>query len=75
MNALTLRRVDPSRNMNRFYRLAIEDDLFGGVSLMRQWGRIGAQGRVVAEHYDTEALVVAALQHQAERKRQRGYDD
>jgi predicted DNA-binding WGR domain protein len=40
MNDVTLRRVDPSRNMSRFYRLAIEADLFGGALLMKQWGRI-----------------------------------
>jgi hypothetical protein len=26
-----LRRIDPARNMHRFYRLAIEPDRFGGV--------------------------------------------
>ena len=30
MTALHLRRIDPSRNMRRFYRLDMQPDLFGG---------------------------------------------
>jgi predicted DNA-binding WGR domain protein len=73
MTALHLCRVDPARNMRRFYRLDIQPDLFGGVLLMKEWGRIGARGRIVAERYDSEALAADALQRQAERKRRRGY--
>ena len=56
MKALHLRRIDPSRNMRRFYRLDMQPDLFGGVLLMKEWGRIGARGRIMAERYDSEAL-------------------
>ena len=63
-----LRRRDPAKNMHRFYRLDVQPDLFGGVLLMKEWGRIGAHGRMVAERYDTEALALDALQRQAERK-------
>jgi predicted DNA-binding WGR domain protein len=73
MTALHLRRIDPARNMRRFYRLDIEPDLFGGVLLVKEWGRIGARGRMVAESYDSEALAADALQRQADRKRRRGY--
>jgi predicted DNA-binding WGR domain protein len=73
MNAVHLRRVDPARNMHRFYRLDVQPDLFGGVLLMKEWGRIGARGRMVVESYDSEALAADALQRQAERKRRRGY--
>jgi uncharacterized protein (DUF4415 family) len=48
MTALRLRRVDPARNMCRFYRLDVQSDLFGGVLLVKEWGRIGAQGRTAA---------------------------
>ncbi len=48
--------------MRRFYRLDIEPDLFGGVLLMKEWGRIGARGRMVAERYDSAAHALAALQ-------------
>jgi predicted DNA-binding WGR domain protein len=56
MSVVHLRRIDPTRNMRRFYRLDVQPDLFGGVLLVKEWGRIGARGRTVAERYDSEAL-------------------
>ena len=73
MPSIELRRLDPSHNMRRFYRLDIEPDLFGGVLLVKEWGRIGARGRMVAESFDSEALAAHALQRHADRKRRRGY--
>jgi predicted DNA-binding WGR domain protein len=69
MTALHLRRIDPARNMRRFYRLSIEPDLSGGVMLMKEWGRFGARGRVAVERHDSEDLALAALQKQAEHKK------
>jgi len=46
MNAVHLRRVDPARNMHRFYRLDVQPDLCGGVLLMKEWGHIGARQSV-----------------------------
>jgi predicted DNA-binding WGR domain protein len=54
MTAVNLRRVDPARNMRRFYRLDVQPDLFGCVLLVKEWGRIGAHGHMVAEPYDSE---------------------
>ena len=68
-----LRRIDYTRNMQRFYRLDVQPDLFGGVLLVKQWGRIGTRGRIVDESYQSEALAADAMQRQAERKRRRGY--
>jgi predicted DNA-binding WGR domain protein len=31
--------------MRRFYRLDVQPDLFGGVLLVKEWGRIGAHAR------------------------------
>ena len=73
MTALHLRRIDAALNMSRFYRLDMQPDLFGGVFLMKEWGRIGARGRVIAERYNSEALAADAMQKQADRKRRRGY--
>lgn len=49
-------------------RLDIEPDLFGGVWLMKEWGRIGARERFVAERFNSAELAVAALRRQADRK-------
>jgi hypothetical protein len=44
MSAVYLARIDPARNMRRFYRLDVQPDLFGGFAVMKEWGRIGARG-------------------------------
>jgi predicted DNA-binding WGR domain protein len=49
LTAVHLRRVDPPRNMRRFYRLDMQPDLFDGVLLMKEWGRIGTRARIMAE--------------------------
>ena len=38
---IRIERVEAEANMYRFYRLRLMPDLFGGVSLLRAWGRIG----------------------------------
>jgi predicted DNA-binding WGR domain protein len=71
--AVHLHRIDPARNMRRFYALDVQPDLFGGFTVVKEWGRIGARGRMMDELHATEALAVAAMQRQADRKRRRGY--
>jgi predicted DNA-binding WGR domain protein len=71
MSAMHLARIDRARNMCRFYRLEVQPDLFGGFAVVKEWGRIGACGRMMDEWHMTEALALAVLQRQAERKRRR----
>ncbi len=68
-----LRRVDPARNMRRFYSLDVERDLFGKVVLVRRWGRIGTAGKVRLDEYPEEGRAVAAMEALRARKIQRGY--
>ena len=59
--------------MFRFYRLDIHPDLFGTVSLIREWGRIGQAGTVrVATFADMEAAASDLAAVLAQKKR-RGY--
>ena len=44
LQMLVLERRNASRNMARFYVLAIEPTLFGEMALVREWGRIGSMG-------------------------------
>lgn len=71
---LHLQRVDPARNMRRFYRITTQDDLFGEVSLLRIWGRIGTQGRQLIDTYADEGSAINALIKLADEKRRRGYN-
>lgn len=70
---LGLKRIDPARNMRRFYRMSIERDLFGGVHLVREWGRIGSRGRVLVEQHEDEGKAMTALLKLASAKKRRGY--
>ena len=69
----TIRRIDPAKNTARFYALAVQSELLGEWSVVREWGRIGRAGRVKIEpHPELEIAETAAVQIEA-RKRRRGY--
>jgi predicted DNA-binding WGR domain protein len=71
--AAHLRRVDPDQNMRRFYRLGLQPDLFGGCTLIREWGRIGSGGRMRCDNHPSEGQAVSALIAMAKAKAKRGY--
>lgn len=73
MSAVVLRRIDPERDMFRFYRLDVQPNLFGGWTFIREWGRIGRPGTVRTLPCPTEAEALAALERQRRRKEGRGY--
>jgi predicted DNA-binding WGR domain protein len=54
--------------------LSIEASLFGDVSLIREWGRIGRLGQKRIELYETKSKAVEALETWLQRKRRRGYE-
>jgi predicted DNA-binding WGR domain protein len=62
MSAVHLTRIDPARNMCRFYRLDVQPDLFGGFTVVKEWGRICARGRMMDEWHMTEGQALTALQ-------------
>ena len=68
-----LRRIDPTQNMRRFYTLAIQPTLFGGASVIRNWGRIGTNGQSMMETFDSEDEAAAASLRLERAKRRRGY--
>ncbi len=68
-----INRRDPERRMARFYLMRVQGSLFGGWSLIREWGRIGSPGRVRADaHADLDAAEAAAERITAA-KRRKGY--
>lgn len=70
---LHLRRIDPARNMARFYVVSIQPTLFGGASLIRNWGRIGTNGQAMMQTFDESADAGEAFARLERRKRRRGY--
>jgi len=70
---VVLERVEPARNAYRSYRLAVWPDLFAGAVLMREWGRIGAGGRLRLEPFPDADAAADAGAELACRKKKRGY--
>jgi predicted DNA-binding WGR domain protein len=71
---IDLKRIDPSLNMRRFYRMSVQPDLFGGACLVREWGRIGSRGQMMIERHPDKSRAVTALMKLTSRKKRRGYE-
>jgi len=70
---IKLRRIDPAKNMRRFYLMTVQRDLFGGATLIKEWGRIGYAGKLQRSHHSDEGQAVDALATLAQQKFKRGY--
>ncbi|RUX04296.1 WGR domain-containing protein [Mesorhizobium sp. M2A.F.Ca.ET.037.01.1.1] len=70
-----LRRIDPAQNMRRFYVLSVQPTLFGGASVIRNWGRIGTSGQSMVQTFDQPGEADSALSLLERSKRRRGYRD
>jgi len=53
----------------------VERDLFGTVRLVRNWGRIGTQGRERVQEFATEREAAEAIETLGRAKRRWGYRD
>lgn len=68
-----LQRIVAPDNVWRFYTPTLTPDLFGGVTLVREWGRIGQDGTVRRRHFTDEAAAERELDRIARRKIRRRY--
>ena len=72
-NSIYLRAIDPTVNKARFYSLHIMEDLWGGVSLVREHGRIGRPGKVILNWYPKINDAITAMHTIHRKKLKRGY--
>jgi predicted DNA-binding WGR domain protein len=70
---IKLRRIDAIKNMRQFYLLTVQRDLFGGATLVREWGRIGSKGKLKISHHVDEGQAVDVLAEVAQQKFKRGF--
>lgn len=70
---IRVERLAPEANMYRFYRMRLLPDLFGGVSLIREWGRIGTQGRHRIDLFKDAGQAADAILALYRAKQKRGY--
>ena len=68
-----LYRMDPSQNMSRYYTLCVQPNLFGGFSLILNWGRIGTGGQMRLELFDNEDNAQEVHDRLISSKLKRGY--
>lgn len=62
-----------TRNISRFYRMEVLQNLFGEWTLYREWGRIGQGGQVRMDYFTDESQAIAAMLALVVSKRKRGY--
>jgi predicted DNA-binding WGR domain protein len=70
---LRVQRIDPAKNMARFYTMSIEPTLFGDTSLIRNWGRIGTHGQWRVDLFAHETQAVDLFLALLRKKRRKGY--
>ena len=73
MRPVHLNRIDPDRNMARFYRVDVTPNLFGEASVLRSWGRIGTWGRMRIETFASTETAEFNANHIVRAKMRRGY--
>ena len=71
--SIVLRRKRATHNEDRFYSMTITTDLFGGVVLMRHWGRVGTAGKQRCDLHQDNTSAVGALTQLTRKKRKRHY--
>lgn len=57
----------------RFYRVAVEDNLFGEYSVSREWGANGQQGRHMLQWFSNLRDACLAAERLRRRAERRGY--
>ncbi|GGH44601.1 WGR domain-containing protein [Frigidibacter albus] len=73
MSAVCLRKIDPTRNMARFYHVDLAPNLFGQVTVLRSWGRIGPRGRAMIETCSSAESALVSVARLTRAKLRRGY--
>jgi predicted DNA-binding WGR domain protein len=69
-------RINPERDMKRFYEVSAYTDLLGFHVVERRWGRLGraGEGQHQIDLHPSEDDALAALELLARRKIRRGYE-
>lgn len=59
--------------MYRFYTFSVESNLFGGVSFIQTWGRIGTLDRIKIRMFDDESTAQEECDRLKTVKQKRGH--
>jgi predicted DNA-binding WGR domain protein len=64
---------DPPKNEHRFYVVTVVPELFGGWSVVREWGRIGSPGTLRSVSFMQEQEARTAEQRSIRERLRHGY--
>ena len=74
MSSTYLKKIDQSANQYRYYSIRIDPDLFGGWTLIRQWGRLDCDGgRLRMDNFESKKEALNRLSEIVIQKKNRGY--
>jgi predicted DNA-binding WGR domain protein len=68
-----LTRIDPTRNIDRFYVVQVLSTLFGDWTVLREWGWRGSPGTMRLSRYERRNEAETAEQRTIKRRLQHGY--
>jgi predicted DNA-binding WGR domain protein len=69
-------KVDPERNVRRWYTIAWGPTLFGDYAVVRSWGRSGTDwAQCKSETFDEDEAARAEADAQVRRRLRRGYTE
>ncbi len=68
-----LEKLDPAKNIARYYRMSVLPNLFGEWTLRREWGRIGRSGQVRMDLFRSQVEAESALETLTDAKQKRDY--
>jgi len=70
---IRMRRVNPEKNMDRYYSVQLTQGLFGDYGMERHWGRNGTWGRFRLDWFQSESDAEVALSKLVKEKLTKGY--
>ncbi len=71
--SIRMTRVDPEKNMARWYEVDVQPTLFGEFTVERHWGRIGSIGQSKTFWFDDEPRADKMARLVSDAKSRRGY--
>ena len=72
-SSIYVKAIDPTANKARFYATYIMNDLWGGYSLVREYGRIGHPGTVIFNWHSSQDDAIKSMNKISRLKLKRGY--
>ena len=68
-----LTSINPEENRNRYYHITVQPGLFGGFTVIREWGRIGTKGKHKTQTFETEKQTEKEIQKVLRVRERHGY--